>query len=116
MRDVFGIDNPTLDALASEEDDNRLVARFKAAAVNAPVGFAADALMEAGLRGVRAYRAWRGSLRGSRCGREGGPRGDAGQGPSAEKPSQRKPKRRRRKQRGKSEFDPFKHTKPGDGR
>jgi hypothetical protein len=62
MRDVFGIDSPTLNALASEPDDNRLVARFKAAAVNAPVSILTDALFEAGLRGVRAYRAWRGSF------------------------------------------------------
>jgi hypothetical protein len=62
MRDTFGIDSDTLDALASEEDDNRLMARFKAAAVNAPLSLGADALMEAGLRGVRAYRAWRGSF------------------------------------------------------
>jgi hypothetical protein len=62
MRDTFGIDNKTLDELASEDDDNRLVARFKAAAVNAPLSLLTDAVFEAGLRGVRAYRAWRGSL------------------------------------------------------
>jgi hypothetical protein len=61
LRDVFGIHNDTLDALASEPDDNRLVARFKAAAVNAPVSIVTDAVFEAGLRGVRAYRAWRGT-------------------------------------------------------
>jgi hypothetical protein len=62
IRDTFGIDNDTLDALASEDDDNRLEARFKAAAVNAPFSLAADAVFEGGLRGVRAYRAWKGSL------------------------------------------------------
>jgi hypothetical protein len=64
MRDVFGIDNSTLDALASEPDDNRLVARFKAAAVNAPGllslysrrGFAESGLARDADAAVRATR------------------------------------------------------------
>lgn len=62
VRDTFGIDNDVLDALASEEDDDALYSRFKAAIVNAPVGLAADALMETGFRAVRAYRDWKGTL------------------------------------------------------
>jgi hypothetical protein len=71
MRDVFGIDNPTLDALASEPDDNRLVARFKAAAVNAPVGLAADAIMESGAARSAGLSGLARVTRRSRCGREG---------------------------------------------
>jgi hypothetical protein len=62
IKDTFGIDNEFLNELSTEPDDNRLEARFKAAAVNAPVSVLSDAVMEAGLRGVRAYRAWRGTL------------------------------------------------------
>lgn len=58
----FGVDNDFLDSLTTEDDDDRLASRFKAAAVNAPVGLAADAIMELGVRGVKAYRAWRGTL------------------------------------------------------
>jgi hypothetical protein len=61
LRDTFGIENSVLDALASEEDDEALYNRFKAAAVNAPVGLAADALFETGFRAVKAYRAWKGT-------------------------------------------------------
>jgi hypothetical protein len=61
VRDTFGIDNKTLDAMAGEEDDDALYNRFKAAAVNAPVGLAADALFETGFRAVKAYRAWKGT-------------------------------------------------------
>ena len=61
LRDTFGIQSGVLDALASEEDDDALWARFKAAATNAPVGIAADALFEAGFKAVKAYRAWKGN-------------------------------------------------------
>jgi hypothetical protein len=61
LRDTFGISNGVLDSLASEEDDNALLNRFKAAATNAPVGVAADAFFEAGFRTLRAYREWRGT-------------------------------------------------------
>lgn len=60
IRDTFGIKSDVLDALASEEDDDNLYTRFKAAAVNAPIGLAADAVFEAGFRAVKAYRAWKG--------------------------------------------------------
>jgi hypothetical protein len=61
LKEGFGLHNSVLDALATETDDHSLKARFQAAAVNAPVGIAADALMELGFRTVRAYRAWRGT-------------------------------------------------------
>jgi hypothetical protein len=61
LRDAFGIQSETLDALASEEDDDALYTRLKSAAVNAPLGLAADAFFEAGVRGIKAYRAWRGT-------------------------------------------------------
>ncbi|MGS1015427.1 hypothetical protein [Allosphingosinicella humi] len=61
LRDTFGIQSDTLDALASEEDDDALYTRLKAAVVNAPIGLAADALLETGFRAVKAYRAWRGT-------------------------------------------------------
>lgn len=119
MRDTFGIDNKLLDSLASEEDDNRLVARFKAAAVNAPLSLATDALFEAGLRGVRAYRAWRGtaeeagaSVHAARQDMKVSPVADeaAGEAPHGASASSSGPA----DQVAGEAFDPFKHTKPSD--
>lgn len=61
LRDGFGIDNRLLDSLASEEDDDILAQRTKAALASAPVGLAADALFEGAFRMVKSYRAWKGT-------------------------------------------------------
>lgn len=61
LRDGFGIDNVLLDSLASEEDDDILAQRTKAALASAPVGLAADALFEGAFRMVKSYRAWKGT-------------------------------------------------------
>lgn len=62
IQETFGIHNDTLKALTTEQDDDRLMARFKAAAVNAPLGLAAEGLFESGFRAVKAYRDWKGGL------------------------------------------------------
>lgn len=59
LRDGLGLDSKVLDALASEEDDDRLWQRTKAAIGGTIIGVAADATVEAAVRGVRAYRATR---------------------------------------------------------
>lgn len=61
LRDGFGIESSLLDSLASEEDDEILMQRTKAALTSAPVGLAADALFEGAFRMVKAYRAWKGT-------------------------------------------------------
>lgn len=61
MRDAFGIESDMLDALANEEDDDRLVSRVKAAATNIPLGIAAESAFELGAKVVRAYRSARGN-------------------------------------------------------
>jgi hypothetical protein len=61
LRDGFGLDHPMIEALASDPDDATLLIRFKAAAANAPIGIAADGLIQGGARLLQAYRAWRGT-------------------------------------------------------
>ncbi|MDF7775801.1 hypothetical protein P1X14_11135 [Sphingomonas sp. AOB5] len=61
LRDGFGLESRMLDALASEEDDGALEQRTRAAIAGAPLGLVADGVMELGVRGVRAYRAWKGT-------------------------------------------------------
>lgn len=60
LRDTFKIDSDTLDYIASGEDENQVIARLKAAAVDIPVGLATDGLFKLGGMGIQAYRRWRG--------------------------------------------------------
>jgi hypothetical protein len=60
LKEGFGLDSPTLDALAYHADDDDLVNRLKAATTNIPVGIAAEGLFELGAKGIRAYQVWRG--------------------------------------------------------
>lgn len=59
LRDDFGVDNATLDFLATEEDDDLIVGRLKASVSNLPLDAAGEALIEGGVRVARAYRASR---------------------------------------------------------
>lgn len=61
LKDTFGLDNAMIDSLAAEPDDSALVTRLKAAAAGVPVGLAGDAIFEMGAKGLRAYRAWKGT-------------------------------------------------------
>lgn len=56
LRDSFGLDHELLDSLASEEDENQIFSRFKAAATMLPAGIAADAAIEGGVRLVKLLR------------------------------------------------------------
>lgn len=67
LRDTFGLDNAVLEALAADADDPAIVTRLKAAAAGAPLGLLTDAAFEAGARGLRAYRDWRGSVEEARA-------------------------------------------------
>lgn len=67
LKDTFGLDNATLNALTTEEDDNRLIARLKAATSDAVLGVATEALFEAGAAGIRAYRGVRGDAEEARA-------------------------------------------------
>lgn len=57
--DHFGIDEKTLHSLASEEDDDSLTSRFKAAALALPLNFAGDLAVEGLHAGVTAFKAWK---------------------------------------------------------
>lgn len=62
LKDSFGLDNAMIDSLAAEEDDSVLMTRLKAAAADVPLGLAGEAIFEAGAKGLRAYRAWKGTM------------------------------------------------------
>lgn len=66
LKDTFGLDNPTLDALAYNSEDDDMVSRLKAAATNLPVGIAADGLFELGAKGLRLYRQAKGEAEDAR--------------------------------------------------
>lgn len=61
MRDVFGLDNAMVDALASDPDEDTLDQRFKAAVAGAGVGLLADGVMTAGGKLLQLYKGWRGT-------------------------------------------------------
>ena len=58
----FGLKGAALDALASEDDDEKFEQRMKAALAGAPLGLAGDAVMEVGAKAIRGYRAWKGTF------------------------------------------------------
>lgn len=56
LRDDFGFDNELLDTLATEEDDDLMVGRVKAAISNLPVDLAGEAVVEGAIRLARMYK------------------------------------------------------------
>lgn len=60
LRDTFKLDSDALDYIASTDDENQIVSRLKAAAVDIPVSLATDGLFRLGGMGIQAYKRWRG--------------------------------------------------------
>lgn len=56
LRDDFGMDNDVLDALATEDDDDLLEGRVKAAISNLPLDLLGEGLAEGAIRAAKAYR------------------------------------------------------------
>lgn len=59
LRDSFGLESDVLDAIATEEDDDLMVGRLKAAVSNLPLEIAGTALIEGGIHGFKALRSMR---------------------------------------------------------
>lgn len=56
LRDDFGFDNDLLDSLATEEDDDLMVGRVKAAISNLPLDLAGEAVVEGAIKAARLYK------------------------------------------------------------